>query len=872
MKPGSRIAHFEVLGLIGAGGMADVYRAHDTRLGRDVAIKVLPAEYAADPERLRRFEQEARAVAALDHPNILAVHNVGTHEGVPYIVSELLEGKTLRDRLHSGGLTVRKAVETAVQIAQGLAAAHEKGVIHRDLKPGNVFLTKDGQVKILDFGLAKLAAPRSAVEAAQASTVVEPTEAGTTLGTVGYMSPEQVRGQSVDQRTDIFSFGCVLHEMLSGRSPFHRDTPAETMAAILHDDAPALAGTGREISPTLQGIVWRCLEKQAEDRFGSARDVAFALEAVGSETSPPAAGPVVAEGWLRRWWLATAIMVIGAVAVVVGLLLTQAAPSGQLPLFHTRQVTGELALEGRAAISPNGNEIVYTTKEDGKSSIWITDIRGGNALRVVSGLPQASDPSWFRDGSTVAFTSGDGATTAIWKVPRFGGTAMPLVPNAEQAALSPDGTRIAFSRRAEEGFLRIWVARLNALDRARQITNTGDGRDDHVSPAWSPDSKTICYADVRGLWLVAAEGRKARRLTSDSWANVQPAWSADGRFVYFASAREGTQALWRIAADGGPHARVTDGTGYERFPSLSADGKRFAFVSRSPNGNIALVNLRTNRVARISEGGYSWLPAIAPDRSALVFVSQFGDAATLRSIHLQDDAPASQSIVLVDQLGAVFSPDISSDGRWLAFYREVEGRREVWVVPAHGGLAANFSGHTGQDVQPVWSPDSRRIAFVSNRGGTYQIWVAPFADGRRTAEPLRVSGNSGTATYPSWSPDGKTIAYLLVTGDSKDVWVTPADGGGPSRRLTFGAQADCLRWFGTSEKLLVSGYWGHQSPAFRLLYPETGETCPFSLPGSLTLDPDVVDFDLSADASLLALFEGRAQGAIWVREAEKGSF
>ncbi|MBZ5589666.1 MAG: serine/threonine protein kinase, partial [Acidobacteriia bacterium] len=283
MQPGSRIAHFEVLGLIGAGGMGEVYRARDTRLGREVAIKVLPAEFAADADRLRRFEQEAKAVAALDHPNILAIHDVGAHEGSPYIVTELLEGESLRERLSGGAMAVRRAVETAVQIAQGLAAAHEKGIIHRDLKPANVFITKDGHVKILDFGLAKLVAPRSVVGPAQASTVIEATEVGTTLGTVGYMSPEQVRGQAVDHRTDIFAFGCVLYEMLSGRRAFTGETAADIMTAILTKDPAPLVVTGSEVPAVLEGIVNRCLEKQPAERFSSAHDLALALQSASSQ-------------------------------------------------------------------------------------------------------------------------------------------------------------------------------------------------------------------------------------------------------------------------------------------------------------------------------------------------------------------------------------------------------------------------------------------------------------------------------------------------------------------------------------------------------------------------------------------------------------
>jgi serine/threonine-protein kinase len=263
--------------------MGEVYRARDARLGRDVAIKVLPADFAADPERLRRFEQEARAVAALDHPNILAIHDVGTHEGAPYIVTELLEGESLRERLIGGGLPVRKAVEVAVQIAQGLAAAHQKGIVHRDLKPANVFMTKDGHVKILDFGVAKLLPKPSERDPAAASTVTNTTEPGTVMGTVAYMSPEQVRGQAVDHRSDIFSFGCVLYEMLTGTSAFSRETAVETMTAILKEEPPEPTSIKASVAAPLSRAIAPCLEKRPEERFQSARDLGFALQVEAKE-------------------------------------------------------------------------------------------------------------------------------------------------------------------------------------------------------------------------------------------------------------------------------------------------------------------------------------------------------------------------------------------------------------------------------------------------------------------------------------------------------------------------------------------------------------------------------------------------------------
>jgi TolB-like protein/tetratricopeptide (TPR) repeat protein len=327
---GTRLGPYETVAPLGAGGMGEVYRARDTRLGRDVAIKVLPAEYASDPDRLRRFEQEAKAVAALDHPNILAIHDVGTHEGAPYIVTELLEGESLRDRLQGGAIPVRKAVEIAVQVAQALAAAHEKGIVHRDIKPGNVFVTRDCRVKLLDFGIAKLVAPRSPAEPARATTVVEGTAAGTTLGTMGYMSPEQLRGEPVDHRSDIFSLGCVLYEMLSGQAPFLRETGPDTVSAILCQDPPSLPGPERGISAALQGIVAQCLEKGPENRYSTAHDVALALRALSGpvDVSPSRPGPA---GLWRRWWLFGGAAAALIVAVFLGwqLLRHSAAPGPQ---------------------------------------------------------------------------------------------------------------------------------------------------------------------------------------------------------------------------------------------------------------------------------------------------------------------------------------------------------------------------------------------------------------------------------------------------------------------------------------------------------------------------------------------------------------
>ncbi|HEY6546937.1 MAG TPA: serine/threonine-protein kinase, partial [Vicinamibacteria bacterium] len=283
LAAGIRLGPYEVLGPLGAGGMGEVYRARDTRLGREVAVKLLPSSFADDRDRLQRFEREARAAGSLNHPNLLSLFDVGTHEKTPYLVTELLDGATLRALLTEGGLPLRKAVDYGIQIARGLAAAHEKGIVHRDLKPENLFVTRDGRAKVLDFGLAKLVRPGEAEKAhSGASTATSPTDAGVLLGTVGYMSPEQVKGQPADERSDIFSLGVVLYEMLSGKRAFRRDTQVESLNAILKEDLPEISGTGQIVPSTLQRIMGRCLEKDPAERFRSAHDVALALEALSA--------------------------------------------------------------------------------------------------------------------------------------------------------------------------------------------------------------------------------------------------------------------------------------------------------------------------------------------------------------------------------------------------------------------------------------------------------------------------------------------------------------------------------------------------------------------------------------------------------------
>src|SRR6202163_2134788 len=438
---GTRLGPYEIVAPAGAGGMGEVYRARDARLNRDVAIKVLPAGFARDPDRLRRFQQEAQAAAALNHPNILAVHDFGEHDGSLYMITEFLEGETLRERLRPGALPVRKATDYAEQVGRGLAAAHEKGIVHRDLKPENIFVTRDGRVKILDFGLAKLTQP----EGDHAETITHQTEAGVVLGTVGYMSPEQVRGKPADHRSDLFSFGAILYEMLSGRRAFHGETSADTMSAILRGESPGLAETNRGIAPGLEQIVQHCLEKNPEERFQSAHDIAFDLQLLSGQTPSSAREAAISEPGLRKWWLWVAVA-----AATIGIFLAGYFTRGRSPAPSPkfRQLTFQRGSIQSAAFAPDGQTVIYSAMWNGKPTPEIFSTRIGDLLS----RPLQLDDSQVADISS----SGEMAILEHWRslggwtgramlarMAISGGAPREVLDEVQSASWSPDGSSLA---------------------------------------------------------------------------------------------------------------------------------------------------------------------------------------------------------------------------------------------------------------------------------------------------------------------------------------------------------------------------------------------------------------------------------------------
>ena len=512
LSVGDRLGRFEILGPLGAGGMGDVYRARDPQLQREVAIKVLPTAFSRDPDRRRRFEREARAAASLNHPNIVAVHDVGVHEGVGFIVTELLEGETLRQRMAGRPLPPRKAVEYAIQIAAGLAAGHDRGIVHCDIKPGNLFVTKDGRIKILDFGLAKMTAPGS--DDATVTVTLDGVQLAPVVGTAAYVSPEQARGLRVDHRSDIFSMGAVLYEMLAGFAPFRRSTPPETISAILHDDPPDLSRVV-SIPPALERIVRHCLEKSPEERFQNVRDFSFGLDAL-----PSAAWMAEPKRARRRVWRRT------IVAAAVLLVLTAAAylagrwtvPTVRPAAVHrVLSLTDSPGLWEFPSISPDGRYVAFTGTVEGRRQIFVKLRTRGSPVQITHDGADHRVPRWSPDGNSLVYFSpaapGD-AQGAIWIVPALGGSPQRVITSIGDADVNRSGRLACF--RLVDGSVLLVTSALNGTDVQIVAPSVPEY---HRYPRWSPDGQWIAFQRGDGLrdeiFVISPITRETRQLTHD---------------------------------------------------------------------------------------------------------------------------------------------------------------------------------------------------------------------------------------------------------------------------------------------------------------------------------------------------------------------
>ncbi len=748
-----QLGPYQITEFVGAGGMGEVYRARDTRLGRDVAIKVLPASVMADIERLHRFEQEARTVAALDHPNVVALYDVGTHEGAPYLVSEYLEGETLRELLHDGPLPQRKAIEYAVEIARGLAAAHDKGVVHRDLKPENVFLTRDGRVKILDFGLAKLAAKQTAAAAVGEGATASQTAPGTVMGTAGYMSPEQVRGAVVDQRSDIFSFGAILYEMLKGQPAFKRDSSVETMNAVLKDEPPELAGGSLPTSPGLQRIVQRCLEKRPEERFQSARDVAFAMDALtGSSGRQSLAAPAARP---RRAALFIATAGLGLVAVAAGAFVATWYLSRRPTLRPAiRQLTFRKGTLARARFAPDGRTVVYAAE-------WNEPVSRLYSVRTDSpeSQPVAAPPSGLlsisREGE-LAIALGQRSPTAppasLARVPITGGAPRELAENIADADWSGDGTQLAVARQIPGSCQLEYPIGTVLYKTGGFITDV----------RVSPQSDVIAFldhpllGDDRGFVVMVDLVGHKKVLTPEFNSIEGLAWSPNGQEMWFGgasrSSAEPENAIYLVTRAG--QLRLV-------LPSLirlvlqdiASDGR--ALVSRhTRQAEVYLGGLGRSTASLARVGGMIAGP-ISRDGTLVVVTDAVNAAGPDYPLYLAkfDGSPP----VL---LGKGWGTDISPDNKWVLAVSEHVANK-LSLLPTRAGQERVITTGTVLVTTARWFPDGRRLLVQGYEAGKGQrLYVQEVAGGTPRAITPEGAGAEVREALGGFavSADGKYVA------------------------------------------------------------------------------------------------------------------
>lgn len=787
LTSGTKLGPYNIQSLLGSGGMGEVYRAHDSRLDRIVAIKVLPTSYSADAERLQRFVQEARSAAALNHPNILSIFDIGEASGAPYIVSELLEGQTMRERIRSGPLFSRKAIDYGLQVARGLAAAHEKGIVHRDLKPENLFLTNDDRVKILDFGLAKLTRPENDA-GADAPTVQVNTEPGQIMGTVGYMSPEQVRGKPADHRSDIFAFGSILYEMLSGQRAFQGETPADTMSAILKEEPAELSETARNVPPALERIVRHCLEKNPAQRFQSAGDLAFNLEALSdnSVVGKTGAQPAITESavsattpekreaatpsWIRE---VAGALVLGALMIGVGWWLGRG--SGRAQLAEYQQITFRTGSIGNARFTPDGSIIYSASWDGGENQLYIgrADDHGAREL----GVKDAELLSISKSGElAVRLNSislgGFARAGTLARVPMSGGAPREVLDNVQDADWAADGQNMAVVRfLPENGHWRLEYPMGKVLV---------DGINWISHPKISPDGKWVAFADHQNalgddegaVAVVAADGTGQEKILSPGWTTLQGiVWSPAGDEIWFTASDTGSASNPRAITLSGKVRAITNVPGgmwledVRNGTTLVVTHHRRIGIRGMPPGG--------KEERELGWFGWSILADLTPDGRKVLFDEESDGGGADYTVFLRD-TDGSPPV----RIGGGVSLAVSSDGKWVITQPAKGG--PLNLVPTGAGEARQLT-HNNVNFQRVrWlAGDKQLLATGIEPGHGVRNYLIEVSTGN--SKPITPEGIAGA--YPS--PDGRSTAVIGTDG-KWGIW--PLDGSG--LRLVPGLDAN----------------------------------------------------------------------------------
>ena len=776
---GRTIGHYQVLEKLGEGGMGVVYTARDTHLDRFVAIKVLPPDKVADPERRRRFVQEAKAASALNHPNIITIHDIAHQDGLDFIVMEYVAGKTLSQLIGRKGLKLNETLKCAIQIADGLAKAHAVGIVHRDLKPGNVMVTGDGLVKVLDFGLAKLSEPLSGEEA--------PTQTaeGTIVGTVAYMSPEQAQGKPVDARCDIFSFGSMLYEMVTGRQAFHGDTKISTLAAVINKEPEPLSA---EVPHDLEKLITRCLRKQPERRFQHMADVKVALEELKEESDSGrlASGADLQPADPRRRWVLLAVGLTAAVALAATLWLwpgRTSTPPTQAPLVPV-PLTSYPGSESHPSFSPDGSQVAFAWNGEARDNwdIYVKMIGTEKPLRLTSDPAWEAYPVWSPDGRWIAFVRLlDAKKLGYYLIPPIGGPARKLAevtldPSGDLEGpyhcWSPDGKwLVTVERDSPKESYGLFALSVDAGERRRltlpEARLTGDS-----TPAISPDGRTLIYsrisaAGVADLYSLALsddlkpQGRP-RKLTAGPGMHLSPAWTVDGKEIVYSTGPEPGRTLWRLSASGAGSPQPLAFAGQDAdYPAISRKGDRLVFVRVLRDVNIWRLDVpetdrQTSATAKfIASTREDRVPQYSPDGRRIAFQSDRSGSPEIWVCQSDGSSP----VCLTSFRGPVTGqPRWSPDGRRIAFFSAAAGSRDIYVIDSEGGPPRQLTKDPADEAVPSWSRDGQWVYFHARRTAEIQIWKVPASGG----EAVQVTRNGGSQGWES--ADGR--ALFFKKGDS----------------------------------------------------------------------------------------------------------
>jgi serine/threonine protein kinase/Tol biopolymer transport system component len=799
---GRVVSHYRILEKLGAGGMGEVYRALDTKLGRDVALKILPQAMANDAERMARFEREARVLASLNHPNIAAIYGLEESNGIRALVMELVEGETLAELLETAKSESQKAksglsfdfrissfdfLGIAKQIAEALEYAHERGIIHRDLKPANVKITPEGMVKVLDFGLAKMLDPQVSQSAPNPNNSPAlsalGTSAGMILGTAAYMSPEQAKGKRVDRRSDIWAYGCVLYEMLSGRKAFQGETTSDVLAAVIKSEPewstlPAATPVG------IQRLIRRCLQKEVRQRLQAIGDARIAIEEtlsgdVGAGLVPARTETVTGRPQgspLRRILPWAAGLLAGALIAGLGVWkLTETTPQ---PSMHFSAVTNFAGVQAQPALSPDGRSVAFVSNRDGPYEIYVGLISGGNLVKLTDDANFKARPCWSPDGTEIAYGRlNQSGIWDIWEVPALGGTPRRLILNALDPAWSPDGQTLAYANGVTGA---LWTSDLAGQNAHRvAVPDTSDER--CAEPRFSPDGHELAfvakwYGPYGSVKVANLASGKVREVAQAETLALSPAWSGDGKFLFFASSRGGTMNVWKIAATGGDPERVTAGQGDDAQLDASADGKRIAFSTFRANLGIAQMNLEPKpgvpnlKLLNTDPARNQLAPAYSPDGKHLAYFSN------LKGIEPEGvwmaGADGSDSVRLVyDKRFANVFPHWTRDGNWLVYYSTATSRGEYRRISVSGGSPQTLVENDNDGAYFFdLGPDGRLIyEGVNNQ-------VLAFDLQSRKTQTLGTLPAGEVCRLLRSFPDGGSVAYLVRASGENDpkagLWVT----------------------------------------------------------------------------------------------------